>query len=275
MKAEKSPPEHTLVLPADGQVAFISDVHLGFGGRYEDRDREVLLVSLLRKLRRDVQQVVLLGDIFDAWFDYKTVIPKTHFRLLSELGELILAGIPVTYLIGNHDFGHYAFFEQELGIIPLESDLVLNVNNVRFYLSHGDGKLNNDRGYLMLRAVLRNKLSRTLYRWLHPDIGIGLATRTSGTSRTYTDKKDYGEADALRDFALAMLKRGYDYVVMGHRHKAEIYQAEYGNYVNLGHWLNRSPTFGLFNLANATFTLPVVHDFVADIGRDTHRPLRV
>lgn len=124
----------------------------------------------------------------------------------------------------------------------------------RFYIAHGDGKAHNDTGYLILRSVLRSSLAQRVYRWLHPNIGIGLASATSHGSRDYTGAKDYGTTDGLRDFAAERIAEGFDFVVMGHRHKAERIMIGTGEYINLGHWLTAPSTYGSFH-ADAGFQL--------------------
>ena len=47
--------------------------------------------------------IYLLGDMFDFWFEYKTVVPKGYVRFLGKLAELIDAGIDIHFFTGNHD----------------------------------------------------------------------------------------------------------------------------------------------------------------------------
>lgn len=229
------------------RVYFISDVHLGYGAVAEDRAREALLVKLLRRIGDDAAHLFIVGDLFDAWFDYRRVIPRNHIRTLATLAELRSRGLQITYLMGNHDFGHATFFRDDLGIEPFGGDIDVSIGKKRFYVAHGDGKAHNDNGYLRLRAVLRNKAIQALYRLLHPNMGIGLALTTSHSSRDYTTAKEYGAIDGLREFAAAKLEEGFDVVVMGHRHEVRTEEMHGGLYVNLGHWLGRSPTFGVYD----------------------------
>ena len=248
--------------PPDTKVYFVSDVHLGFGGGDRDRQREALLLRLLDRLAVDAAHIVFVGDLFDAWFDYRTVVPRNHIRTLARLASMRQQGVPMTYLIGNHDFGHYTFFRDDVGIEPVGGDVDARVGDTRIYIAHGDGKAHGDTGYLMLRAVLRNPFAQWLYRWLHPDIGIALASGTSEKSREHTERKDYGSADGLYDFALERLRRGYDVVVMGHRHQARLVTTADGTYANLGHWLGDDPTFGVFDPAQRTMQVVAVRSFL-------------
>ena len=228
-------------------IYFVSDLHLGLGERAKDREREVLFLRFLERITGDCEELYIVGDLFDYWFEYNTVIPRKFFRTLTALAQLRERGIPVHYLMGNHDFGHRRFFREELDIDIITTDMETTLHGKRFYLAHGDGKAYNDRGYLVLRAILRNRLALWLYKWLHPDIGIALASHTSHSSREYTGQKDYSERDGLRDFAEKKIREdGFDYVVMGHRHRPEVTQFGTGFYINLGDWLHHR-TFGLFD----------------------------
>ena len=168
---------------------FISDLHLGVFEREKDKKREDLFLKLLERLSKDADTIYLVGDIFDYWFEYKTVVPAFFYRTLNAIHELVEKGIKIEYLMGNHDFGHKDFFKNEFDIDIEKDDIVREINGKRFYISHGDGKAKNDIGYSILKSVLRNPVSNKLYRIIHPDIGIGVASGSSKKSRKYTDQK--------------------------------------------------------------------------------------
>ncbi len=235
-----------LDVPPGKAVIFLSDVHLGLGSREVDRRREDRLLRVLRDAATSASHLFIVGDLFDLWFDWKSVIPKGHVRTLAALDDLQAGGVQITYLMGNHDFGHNRYFRTELGIDVERGDLDVRIGSHRIYVSHGDGKAHKDTGYLILRSVLRSPLANWLYRAIHPDWGIGLASATSKGSRDHTSQKDYGPHDGLRDFATARIEEGYDLVVMGHRHRAAVEPYGAGTYVNLGHWLDERATYGVF-----------------------------
>lgn len=232
---------------------FISDCHLGYGrDREEDRARERRLLIVLEKISDEARSgnaagLFIVGDLFDSWFEYRQVIPKRHVRTIAMLAK-IREYIPVEYLMGNHDFGHKDYFEKELNIPVHSGDIEKVLNGKRLYIAHGDGKALNDTGYIILRSILRNKFLLWCYSWLHPDIGIWIAERMSGGSRAYTDNRDaLQKQDGLRIYAEKKIAEGFDYVIMGHRHKAEMIDIEgKGTYINLGDWL-KSYTYGVFN----------------------------
>lgn len=227
-------------------IYFISDLHLGVLQRKDDKLREDLFLALLDNIMPNCEKLYLIGDIFDYWFDYKTVIPKYFYRTLAKLKEYTDKGIEIEYLMGNHDFGHYRFFKEELGIMVIDKDIERVHNGKKFYISHGDGKADNDTGYLILRSILRNRVANFVYRIIHPDWGIGLASGSSKKSRSYTDGKSYGENDGMIKFAKRKIDEGFDYVVMGHRHKRIELDYNNGKYFNLGEWI-KDPSYGVFD----------------------------
>lgn len=227
-------------------IFFISDVHLGIYKRSIDIHRETKLIDFLYSIQSDCECLFIVGDLFDFWFEYKTVIPKFFYRTITCLKHLTDNGVKIEYIMGNHDFGHKDFFETELSIPVYKNDISRILYNKKFYISHGDGKSNNDMGYRIIKKIMRNPLSLFLYNLLHPDIGISLASGTSQQSRQYTNSKDFGEAEGMEDFALEKIKLGYDYIVMGHRHKIIKRKIENGIYLNCGDWLHE-PVYTCFD----------------------------
>lgn len=228
-------------------IYFVSDIHLGVLPRNLDKEREDLFLTFLSVIKNSCSKLFIVGDFFDYWFEYKYVIPKEFYRTLAALSDM-RPNCEIEYLMGNHDFGHLAggFFETELGITVSRVDIARTLFDKRFYISHGDGKSYKDTGYKIIKAVTRNRPAQFLYNMLHPTIGIGLASRSSRASRNYTSAKDFGEADGMTDFAERKIREGYDYVIMGHRHRPVYENIGSGYYVNLGDWISR-PTFGRFD----------------------------
>lgn len=231
---------------------FISDVHLGYGPRAEDRERERKLVRLLDEILArahagELGGVFIVGDLFDSWFEFSSVIPRRHVRTIAALARIAELA-PVEYLMGNHDFGHRDYFEKELSIPVHRGDIERVLLGKKFFISHGDGKAANDTGYLILRRILRNPILQSTYRLIHPDLGINFAEWISGRSRAYTDARDaLKKTDGLRAFAEKKILSGAaDFVVMGHRHTPQQIELEHGTYINLGDWIN-SYSYGVFD----------------------------
>jgi len=220
------------------KVYFFSDVHLGLGSREQDRLKEDRVLEFLAMVGKDADELYIVGDLFDAWIEYKSVIPKGHHRLFTKLEELTRKGITVHFLVGNHDFWIRDFFTTELGIKTYLHPIETIIDGKRFYIHHGDGLALNDTGYLILKKVLRNPVAIFLYRWVHPDIGYGLARSTSKNSRSHTATKDYGERDGMIAAATKKISEGFDAVIMGHRHNPVRQEIGNGVYINLGDWMS-------------------------------------
>ena len=216
---------------------FISDVHLGLGTKEKEKAKENRLLGFLQEVFPVTETLFIVGDLFDFWFEYKTVIPKGFHRTLSALQGFTDAGKTIHYLAGNHDFWMKDFFREELGIHVHLEPFEMTVQGKRIYLHHGDGLAENDLGYKLIKPVLRHKFNAWLYRWLHPDIGVRLAKGSSRTSREYTSQKHYGEEEGMIREATRKIHEGFDIVIMGHRHKPNVLKIDNGTYINLGDWI--------------------------------------
>lgn len=225
---------------------FISDIHLGLQSKEIERNKERLLVKFLEYAKVEAKELFIVGDLFDYWFEYKRVYQKGFFRTLTALQDITEAGIKLHYFIGNHDFMHYNFFKEEIGAIVYDNPVERVLNNKKFFIGHGDGLVKNDTGYNILKKIMRNKTLQSLYSWIHPDIGIAIASNTSKSSRGYTAKKDYGGLDGLFEAAQNKIDAGFDYVIFGHLHQRQFEKYKNGTYINLGSWLD-APCYGIFD----------------------------
>jgi UDP-2,3-diacylglucosamine hydrolase len=224
---------------------FISDIHLGLDSNENEKKKERRLVDFLYSRAINCNELFIVGDLFDYWFEYKRVYQKGFFRTLTALQDLTEKGIKIHYFIGNHDFLHRNFFTDEIGVELHEDPIEVNLNDKRFFIGHGDGLVKNDYGYLILKKIMRNKAIQKLYSLIHPDLGIGLASRSSKNSREYTSHKNYGEVDGLFEAAKEQINKGFDYVIFGHLHKRIYQKYNDGCYINLGSWLT-TPCYGVF-----------------------------
>lgn len=224
---------------------FISDIHLGLKSKIIENRKERLLVDFLKFANDNAKELFIVGDLFDYWFEYKKVYQKGFFRTFTALQDLTEKGIKLHYLIGNHDFMHNNFFRDEIGAIMYEDPVKCLLDGKKFFIGHGDGLVKNDIGYNILKKVLRNKALQQVYSWIHPDIGVKIASSTSRSSRDYTSNKNYGEEDGLFDAAKEKIDEGYDYVLFGHLHKRCYLKYKQGLYINLGSWLD-APCYGKF-----------------------------
>jgi UDP-2,3-diacylglucosamine hydrolase len=225
---------------------FVSDLHFGLLNSEKEKQREREFVEFLNFCNGKIDKLFILGDLFDYWFEYKRVIQKGYFRTFTALQNLVDAGIEVHYFIGNHDFMHRDFFEKEIGVILHEKELTIDLYGKKFFLGHGDGLVENDLGYKILKSILRNKIIQKLYSILHPDFGIWLASSSSKKSRDYTTEKSYGKIDGLFEAAKKKIDEEFDFVLFGHSHILRRENYKNGEYINLGTWLSK-PCYAQFD----------------------------
>jgi UDP-2,3-diacylglucosamine hydrolase len=216
---------------------FISDVHLGLGEKEKEKEKEDLLLGFLETILPSTDNLFIVGDLFDFWFEYATVIPKGYHRTLSALQKFTERGVEVHYLVGNHDFWMGDYFATELGMELHFEPFEIGLDGKRIYLHHGDGLAQNDLGYKLIKPVLRSKTSVRLFRWLHPDLGVKLARGFSHTSRDYSSNRMFDEEKGMERCAEEKIRQGMDIVIMGHRHKPNLQKIENGIYINLGDWI--------------------------------------
>jgi UDP-2,3-diacylglucosamine hydrolase len=218
-------------------VFFIADAHLGQGSEPSNRARERDLLAFFDHVGESGSALYVNGDLFDFWFEYRHAIPKRFVRVLMALGELRRQGIPVIYVGGNHDFWIGDYLRRELDVAFTDQPLDLSLQGRRVLLAHGDGLGPGDTGYKMLKAVLRHPLSRWLYRWVHPDVGIPLAGGTSHTSRNHAPRRIRSEEELEETLGGPFYRQGFDAVILGHYHRAMHRRAEGRDFLILGDWI--------------------------------------
>ena len=214
-----------------------SDVHLGADNDETEAAKLAKIGLLFERVKADGDRLIVLGDLFDFWFEYKHAIPKEHHRVLFMMTELIERGIKIDYVSGNHDFWLGDFFSTQMQITLHRDFLDLDYEGRRLHLIHGDGLARADRGYRLLKRILRNPLNIWLYRKLTPDWAIPLAKYVSGSSRNYTSKRDRTFAEDYARYARQKLKEGYDIVAIGHLHIPVYSEHEDGVYINTGDFI--------------------------------------
>ncbi|MBK7937100.1 MAG: UDP-2,3-diacylglucosamine diphosphatase [Lewinellaceae bacterium] len=224
---------------------FASDFHLGVDARLRSRDRERQVVRWLDQVSQDAEAIYLVGDLFEFWFEYASVVPKGFNRLLGKLAELRDGGIPITVFTGNHDLWMFGYFEQEFGIPVLRKPIQKEIHGKHFFIGHGDGLGPNDYGYKRMKKVFTHPFSQWLFRWFHPDMGTRLANFSSQKSRAATPPEERNWLGEDREWLLQYCHRKIDrgtepdYFVFGHRHLPIdwLLKNNRSRYINLGEWL--------------------------------------
>jgi UDP-2,3-diacylglucosamine hydrolase len=241
----------TFFMTSNKKIYFASDQHFGAPTAKLSFPREQKFVAWLDEIKKDAEAIFLLGDLFDFWFEYKKVVPKGFVRVLGKLGEIRDSGIPIYFFVGNHDLWMTDYFEKELNITVYHDNQEYTFGNKTFLIGHGDGKGPGDKGYKRMKKVFVHPLSKWIFRWLHPDIGVSLAHYLSVKNKLISgdaDVKFLGEDNEwLVQYSKRKLEtKHYDYLIFGHRHLPMIIKVgENSDYVNLGDWIGYF-TYGVF-----------------------------
>jgi UDP-2,3-diacylglucosamine hydrolase len=130
------------------------------------------------------------------------------------------------------------YFEKQIGVVLHRDHLDLEYGGKRLHLIHGDGLAKADRGYRLLKRILRNRFNIWLYRKLPPDWAIPLAKWVSGSSRDYTSRRDHTFQPDYEAYAADKLNNGYDIVAIGHLHLPQLKKLDGGEYINTGDFIH-------------------------------------
>ncbi len=215
-----------------------SDVHLGA----EPPETEPAFLAWLEHCGTNASRVIINGDLFDFWFEYRSAIPRGHTRVLGALAALVDAGVPVILMGGNHDWWGGSYLREEIGVAFHQEPVKMEIQGRRAFLAHGDGIGGGDLGYRLLRLLLRGRVTRWAFRWLHPDLGAWLARTVSRTQARVKEPPERKEARSrfLLNWATTYLgiHSDVDLVCLAHSHEPllkEVHPARF--YLNSGDWL--------------------------------------
>jgi len=226
------------------KIVFASDFHLGQKGLLSSAEREKAIVKWLETVAMEADEVFLIGDIFDFWYEYNAVIPKGFTRFLGALAKLADTGKPVHLFTGNHDMWIFKYFTEELGIPIYREPTYFERQGKKLLVGHGDGLGPGDLTYKFIKKVFNNPICIFLFHWLHPSIGMWIANKWSTGSRDghddiYSFKGP--EKEYLLQYCETELVKNpqVDYYIFGHRHLPIDYLLanEKSRYINTGDWL--------------------------------------
>lgn len=267
--------------PVNKKIYFLSDAHLGTPFHAKNPQKNTTVIGLpnktvakrepvshdierklcrwLDQVKQDAAAIYLLGDLFDYWFEYKTVVPRGFTRFLGKISELTDAGIEVHFFIGNHDIWLTDYFETECGMIVHREPLVKDFDGKKFFLAHGDGLGDDSRSFHLLRKIFHNPLCRKLFANIHPRWTVAFAHKWAQHSRATAPMIEYlGEdKEHLVKFAKKhhQIAPNINFFVFGHRHiMLDLMIAAQSRVVILGDWINFF-SYGVFDGENFSLEL--------------------
>ncbi len=233
-------------------IYFLSDAHLGYPNHNDSIGREKKLVAFLDSIAEKAEEIYLLGDIFDFWYEYRSVVPRGYVRFLGKLAELSDKGITIHFFTGNHDIWAFDYLEKEIGLILHKNALICQIGSKNFFLAHGDGTNKSDRKFLFLKKVFHNKTLQWFFSRLHPNFAFFLASGWSKHSRLINGSEPFlGEDEPMVSYCREnLMDEGLDFIVFGHRHCPVIHPLNNStDMVILGDWITHF-TYGEFDGEN-------------------------
>ncbi|MFC1581299.1 UDP-2,3-diacylglucosamine diphosphatase [Candidatus Neomarinimicrobiota bacterium] len=229
-------------------VYFISDIHLMLTSSTFEENKLKILFDFFKHIEKTGGVLFIVGDLFDFYFEYPHLIPKAYFRFYSKLFDLKQSGVEIHYILGNHDYWILDFMTETLTTKSYKDDVQLKLKEKSFYITHGDGLLPWDRGYRILKSIIRNPVFIWLFRWLHPTIAYRFASWVANRSRHYEHSPDYNKRvlDELSEVAEQYIASGTDYFLSGHYHQASEQIIKNGKLIILGDWIQYN-SYGYFD----------------------------
>jgi UDP-2,3-diacylglucosamine hydrolase len=217
----------------------VSDIHLGAVPPATER----AFRGFLSFAADTASGLLINGDLFDFWFEYRSVVLREHYRVLAALADVVERGLPVWFVGGNHDAWGGSFLRDEVGVQLVSGPVEMELAGRRTLVAHGDGVGAGDLKYRALKACIRHPAIVGAFRQLHPDWGSWIAGRVSTTDAKsrFSDAMAAGRARYIRDWAVATLKAdpALELVIAGHSHVPLVEEVEPGRfYANSGDWIH-------------------------------------
>ena len=220
---------------------FISDLH--FGAKSEDKKRAEFVFENFCNALTNTDELCILGDFFDFWIEYSSVVPTEFAEIYSILLNTVKRGVKINLVRGNHDFFRGKFLKT-LGIKVFDKRFNFEHNGKKFVCTHGD-EIKGGPARFFLRLVMRNTICQFLYKLLPPFFAIGLMKTLSEISR----KKNVNNVNTplrkekYRNSAFNFAdKKRCNVLIAGHSHICDLAERGKKIYGNCGLW-SEKPTY--------------------------------
>ena len=189
-----------------------------------------------------------MGDIIDGWqLRRKWYWPQAHNDVVQKLLRKARKGCRVVYVPGNHDEFARDFLDHSFGGVEVVEHAVhITADGKKLWVIHGD----YFDGVIQFAKWLAY-VGDTLYEWAlkanrHLNYMRGRVGLPYWSLSAYLKLKVKKAVNFISDFEVAVAheakKLGYDGVVCGHIHHAEIRNIEGVLYCNDGDWVESLST---------------------------------
>lgn len=218
-------------------VIFIADAHLRDPA---DRNYRAML-RFLGEIPASVDTLVIAGDFFEFWLgDSPEAFP--HYKpVLAALETVTRNGIKLLFFEGNHDFHLGKYFRSAFNADVFPDKAEITIDGKRLFICHGDLINRSDYGFLCLKFIFCNPLTRVLAKILPASVPAFIAKSLGKHSK---EKHKAAEArwdymQLVRKFAAARFAEGFDTVVTAHYHRPLLEQSGGKTLLALGDWISQ------------------------------------
>ncbi|TKA91441.1 UDP-2,3-diacylglucosamine diphosphatase [Halopseudomonas bauzanensis] len=217
---------------------FISDLHL----EAQRPDITRAFLHCLDTRARNADALYILGDFFEVWLGDDNPDPLAD-QISAALLALSRQGTAIYLMHGNRDFLIGKSFCRRSGCTLLKDPTLIEINDERVLLMHGDSLCIDDLGYMRMRRWLRNPLSLFILHHLPLKTRhrIGRKLRNESRERTRykaADITDVNEGEVLR----VMHSQRVTTLIHGHTHRPAVHPLEIegkpAQRIVLGDWDN-------------------------------------
>ena len=203
-------------------IFFISDNHFQKKTDQCEQGRRKKFYSLLDHIKEVEGTLIIGGDFFDFWFDYKGYAPLEYLEIFEKLKDLKNNGIDIYYILGNHDYWDFGFFDRTFSVKSFKDEFEFKKYGQNCLIIHGDGILKEDYGYRLFRRIIRSKLCIFLFNLLSPRIGYFIAKKISHADKPTEYYKD-NQLIKKKLLSYAQEKwKEVDVLLVGHYHQEGI-----------------------------------------------------
>jgi len=228
-----------IIMKTHYRTIFISDVHLGT----KDCKAEALN-NFLKNHTCDT--LYLVGDIIDAWKikQNKWRWKQSHTNVVRRILGHAKRNTRVVYVIGNHDEFLRPFLQYNLnfGMVEMHNQIEhIGIDGKHYLVVHGD-LFDGITRLAPWLAILGDKAYDAIlsinskFNWILHRMGIGYFSLSRFLKRKVKKAVDF-MFQFETNIAAYCKKKGYDGVICGHIHHAEIKNVDGIVYMNDGDWV--------------------------------------
>jgi UDP-2,3-diacylglucosamine hydrolase len=214
------------------RAAVISDLHLSPA---DPRGIDTF-AAFARKLPGRVDELFILGDLFEAYVGSKHLTIPPYQPVVRALDALVGNGTAVTCLRGNRDFLLDEGFTRATGARVAGDEEAFESGGVKFLCVHGDLFCTRDLRYQSMRRKLRSPWTARLSKVLPLGASLAIAGRLRKTSMAEVKAKTPGEMGIVDAEVSSRLREGYGVVLCGHVHDPRATDLDLGQLVVLPAW---------------------------------------